>query len=86
MPGCGCRAKATGALAEAESTEALKKLLYLASRSEEKPVSQAAAAAFQYVLRYAPAAEAQQVGCRACAGLDCIPCRNARIAMLGMLS
>ena len=39
----------------------LRKLLYLASRAEQKPVAQAAAAALLYALRYVPSAQAQQV-------------------------
>jgi hypothetical protein len=57
----GCRARAAGTLGASEAAEALRKLLYLASRAHEKPVSQAAAAALLYMLRYSPPDQAQQV-------------------------
>ena len=57
-----CRAKASGRLEAQDAEEVLRKLLYLASRAEEKPASQAAAGALLYALRYIPSAQAQQVG------------------------
>ena len=56
-----CRAKAVGKLQAQDAEEVPRKLLYLASRAEQKPVAHAAAAALLYALRYVPSAQAQHV-------------------------
>lgn len=49
-------------MVEAEEAAAvLRKLLSLASRGEDKALSQTASTAFLYVLRHSPATEAHQV-------------------------
>ena len=59
-----------------EAAAVLRKLLSLASRGEDKALTQTASTAFLYVLRHSPAAEAHQVthseACHPCPSVNCL--------------
>lgn len=58
---CVCRAKASGTVEAEDAEQVLRKLLSLASRGDDKALTQTASTALLYVLRHSPPAEATQV-------------------------